>query len=314
MKEIEKLSNKGMVFIGDTSALESKDKTFIVVGVARGGTSAVAGSLGSLGVFMGANAPKPIYEDFDLSRKLESGNYQEAFQLIKQYDESHAVWGFKRPSIINYFDRLHPMLRNPIYLFVFRDIFSIANRNSISMKSGVVDGLLKAQKDYDTILNFIVNNNINAYLLSYEKIMQDKGYFVNNLVKLLGVNNVKEYQVSAALDFIEPNPKDYLDSSRITKSIGTIGGVQSNLVFGWAKYSSDERVGVVELYINNEYVSSAKANEFRGNVLDAGLHSTGHCGFSFRLDQSLNNGDVVSVKLSDDIDFLSNSNKVFSTD
>ncbi|MDQ3797346.1 MAG: hypothetical protein M3294_07255, partial [Pseudomonadota bacterium] len=47
------------------------EKTVIVLGVARGGTSMVAGALSKLGVYMGDAITGVVFEDLTLSRAVE---------------------------------------------------------------------------------------------------------------------------------------------------------------------------------------------------------------------------------------------------
>jgi hypothetical protein len=76
-------SNQGFSLLGDASvALQDTEKTLIVLGAPRGGTSALAGALDKLGVFMGDNADGPVYEDLELASRMERGSPQDASDQI----------------------------------------------------------------------------------------------------------------------------------------------------------------------------------------------------------------------------------------
>ena len=307
---IELLNNNGIQYIGENKALLAKERTLIVVGVARGGTSLIAGTLDHLGVFTGDKSRQPVFEDVHLSLPLEKNDFSTAQSIIDQYNIKE-VWAFKRPSAINYLEQLDKLCRNPIYLIVFKDIFSVSNRNSISMKTDVVSGLKKAHEDYAKILKFIGNNNPNAFLLSYEKIIGNKEFFVETMIDLIGKEQISPEQKESALAFIEPNPKNYLDASRITKSIGRVGSVEKTRIIGWGKYLHSNKPATVELYINDQLIATKVAQDFRQNAFDKKIHPTGNCGYLFSLqDSPLKNGDKVSVKLTDDVVFLNNSNYI----
>lgn len=308
---IEQLSNSGVKYIGKEGALKENKKTLIVVGVARGGTSLISGSLDHLGVFTGDLSRKPVFEDVRLANAFENDNTKAA-TIIEEYNEKHDIWSFKRPLSVNYIDQIDRLFRNPIYLFIFKDIFSISNRNTISMKLGVINGLVDAHDNYGKILAFIKNNNVNGFLFSYDKIMQNKKAFIDTLISLIGEDNVTNEQKNSAIMFIEPNSKEYLDSSRITKSIGQIGNISEFKVIGWGKYLFSDRPARIELYINDELKEVKLAKDFRKHTLDSKTHSTGECGFSFDLtNYPLKNGDKVSAKLTDDVMFLKNSDQIF---
>ncbi len=311
MSGIKLLNNHGIQYIGKKEVLNKNQKTLIILGVARGGTSLIAGSLVHLGIFSGEKSVQPVFEDVTLATVFEDQNYEEAKVIIDRYNKND-IWSFKRPSSINYIKEIDNLCRNPIYLIVFKDIFSISNRNNISMKSNVIHGLKQAHEDYAKILSFISETNPNAFLFSYEKVMGNKEFFIDTLINLIGKEKVSSQQKDSLYHFIEPNPQAYLDASRITKSIGQIGGIKRNSVHGWGKYIHSDKAAIVELYINNKFIISKIANDFRQNVLDAKKHPTGHCGYNFNLtNSSLKDGDKVSVKLEDDVLFLNGSNTIY---
>jgi len=307
------LNNTGIKFIGNKKVLDEEVKTFIVVGIARGGTSLVAGTLHHLGVFTGDKSVPPVFEDVRLASCFETKNNKEAKNVISEYNSKYNIWGFKRPNSINYNEKLYKMTRNPIFLFIFKDIFTVSNRNSISMKSDVVSGLKNAHNDYGKVLEFISTYDLNGFLFSYEKIMSNKENFVDLLIDIIGKDKVSENQKLSALNFIEPNPEAYLNASRITQGEGQIGSVSETKIMGWAKYIHSNEPGEVELYINDVLVDTVVAKDFRQGLLDTKVHATGHCGYMFDLSQRpLKNGDKVSVKLKDDVLFLRNSHQIFT--
>ncbi len=309
---IEQLNNSGMKYIGEKGVLLEKKKTLIVVGVARGGTSLISGSLDHLGVFTGENSRKPVFEDTKLARAFEGNNNEMIKDIIEEYNQKHSIWSFKRPMAINYLNSIDELTRNPIYLIIFKDIFSISNRNNISMKQDIISGLAEAHENYGKLIKFISQTKINAFLFSYEKIMISKEVFIDTLINLIGEDSVTDGHKNSALEFIRPNPGEYLNASRITKSVGKIGFIDEFKVIGWGKYISSEEPANVELYVNDQLIEVIQATDFRQHVLKEKIHSTGKCGFLFDLKNSpLKDGDKVSVKLTDDIMFLKNSNQIF---
>lgn len=312
MGGIKQLDNKGISFIGDKTAVTRPEKTLVVVGIARGGTSLISGSLHHLGVFVGQAATAPVFEDLYLSQPMEQNDDVKLQQIIASYNQQHAVWGFKRPNIINHLEKMHQYFKNPIYFFVFKDIFSIANRNTISMKTGLLSGVKAAYNDYGKVLAFIENNTVNGYLLSYDKILRRQQYFINLLADIIGSGQVTEVQKQSALEFINPNSHSYLNASRITRGKGSIDQVTPQRVAGWARYINDERVAEVELYVNDKKIMNMQANHFREDLLNKNVHSTGKCAYIFDLHEGfLQHGDKVNVKIVDEIVFLKETPRVF---
>jgi tetratricopeptide (TPR) repeat protein len=295
---LDKLINTGVYTYCNDNTLAQKQKTLIVLGVARGGTSAIAGTLDKLGVFTGERSKEPVFEDLVLAEAIEKNNTKKIKNIIAKYNESHNVWAFKRPSLINSIAKYHSLFRNPVYLIVFKDIFSIANRNNLSMQQNILTGLERALNDYTKILNFLKKRNPDYIMFSYEKIVQDKESFVKILSKVIGNNS--QSQIYNAQNFIEVNPTTYLDVSRNTKSIGRIEVCNSTTVSGWGKYLFSDKPAEVELHINETCVKTMLANL---------KHSVkGEYGFFFDLtDLNLKKEDKIAVKLKEDILYLNGS-------
>ncbi len=298
---LERFANNGITFLGDSRKLAEKEKTLIVLGVARGGTSVISGTLAHLGLFTGERSREPVYEDVLLAEAIEKNHTKEIKSIIDKYNAKHAVWSFKRPSLIESIEQMHPYFRNPIYLIVFKDIFSIANRNYLSMDQDLLVGLEKAQEDYSKILRFLKRNKaLNYFTFSYEKILQKKEIFVDTLIDIIGSEHIDDDRRVEALAFIEPNPIQYLDRSRKTKSMGRVEKITQEIVSGWGKYIVGGQPAVAELYINDQKVKTMLAN----------LDHDKQRGYGFRFDLkdiALKEGDRVAVKLSEDVLYLNGS-------
>ncbi|MGR5270007.1 hypothetical protein ACPV5R_19900 [Vibrio astriarenae] len=306
---IESLSNKGVAIL--RPKLEQSEKTLIVVGVARGGTSIVAGCLYHLGIAMGG-ATDPVYEDLRLSLAFEKQSKEKFVDVIQHYNSQNSVWAWKRPSTLHSLSYIARKVRNPHFIFVFRDMLSVANRNTLSMHKGVAWGLQQAQDDYKKIIKFIGKSGHPALLVSSEKVVKYKEEFVQALSDFSGVESSPS-QVSAALEFITPNPTKYLEATRLTKARGQIDikRLRTGVVKGWACYAVNHGVVQVEIVVNGNIVDTQTANRFEAQYKKPGLHPTGECGFEFDL-KSLDvtpadklevrvRGDVVNLH-SDDID------------
>jgi len=299
-KAIEQLQNSGMSFYGDIDTLKEKQKTLVVLGVARGGTSVLSGTLDNLGVFTGERSREPVFEDVLLAEAVEENNTKKVQDIIEKYNYAHDLWAFKRPSLLNNIKKYHAYFRNPIYLVVFRDIYSIANRNNISVQQDIFVGLEQAQKDYAKIIEFLKRDGINYMTFSYEKILQNQELFVDTLVDLVGNERVSQNQIKKAKEFIEPSPVKYLHVSRNTRSEGRIETNNDSEVSGWGKYILKDEPAEVELHINERCVKKMKA-DLSHSVKDG-------YGFSFSLaDIDVKKDDKVSVKLADDVLYLNGS-------
>lgn len=291
---LENLFNSGIKAIGDESAPTAPEKTLIVVGPGRGGTSLVSGTLHHLGVFTGETSRAPTFEDVRLDKACRSGEADKLREVVEDYNARHQVWAFKRPANLAYLDQLHEVVRNPLYLFIFKDIFSIANRNDISMQWGLMKGLRTALRSYRQVVDFIDRRSPNGLMLSYDRAVQDKETFVDTLTELLAPHSVSTEQRDAALGFINPNPTDYLNASRVTRAVGSVSRLTETSVAGTAMYKARPRRPVtVEVLVNDDLVGS----------LDTDSPAEGESGFEFHFDFPSRIGaeDVVALRLSEDV-------------
>lgn len=113
----------------------------IVMGCFRSGTSAVAGTLHHLGVFMGerfdppnANNPKGFWEDLDF-KSLHSAYEEEPVgdkiglfyeHLVSKRDAEHKLWGVKDPLICKYLYKLTSLISDHKLIVCRRSVEDIA--------------------------------------------------------------------------------------------------------------------------------------------------------------------------------------------
>jgi len=298
MTDLDGLTNRGIRTLGAPPG--PGPKTIVVAGVARGGTSIVAGTLANLGVFMGEQAHQPVFEDMRLAGMLEAADWAGVLNTIATYNEGHQTWGFKRPSVLSKLAPLHPLLRNPVYLFIFRDIMATANRDAISMKAELLPGMRRAQQAVSQMLDFIEGNDVSGLLLSAEKVVVRKGEFVDRLVAYLGL----EEQITAqarqrAKDFITIDPADYLTSSHAGRLVfrGNVDMATPAMVAGWACIQNSPGAVALRIGVNGQEVGTTVANLPRPDVQARGFHHTGECGFrfAFPVDLAPAAGDEVTV-------------------
>jgi len=297
---INSLTNKGVVLLNKSNS-ESL-KTIVVVGVARGGTSIVAGTLAHLGLFMG-NAADPVFEDTRLSLAFEKQSNEKFEQVIADYNQRYDSWAWKRPSSLNDLPRIAKKLRNPHFIFVFRDLLSVANRNTISMKLGVVGGLEAAFDDYKKIVRFIKKSQHPALLVSSEKAVQHKESFVDALIDFSSIQPT-DLQIDKACTFITPNPSTYLKVSRINRVSGWVDNkqLQAGVLFGWAYQTHNKAEVELSVFVNDVLTSSVIANEFQSDFKGK-IHPTGLCAFNVDLKK-------LGVKVTDKIEIKAKGDEV----
>jgi hypothetical protein len=294
--DLEVLANHGLVTVG--RAAIPGPKTLVVVGVGRGGTSIVAGALAALGVFMGDGSEPPVFEDVRLAEAMEASDLDRVRSIVAEYDRRSPVWAFKRPSIIRRLEMMHAVFRNPVYLFVFRDILCVANRNVLSMYAELLPSLRQPLEHYARILDFIEHANPSGLLISTEKALLHRDRFVLRLVEFGGLEqSVSAERLQQAIDFIQVDSPDYLDKSRL-RFDGAVHRATPESVGGWACIRNQRKPATVVISVNGQRVGTAVADQLRPRLKERGIHPTGACGFQFDFpaDQAPEPGDRVTVQ------------------
>jgi hypothetical protein len=309
---LEDMLNTGIATMVSDACREREQKTLVVLGTARGGTSAIAGALDRLGVFTGALSAGPVFEDVNLSAAIENGSPGQASGIIDDYNAMHPIWAYKRPRLLYHIQDVHTQFRNPVYLVIFRDVFAAAQRTAISGGVNLFLSMKKLLGDNGRILAFLRSERPNAILVSYEKLLARPDLLVDEVLALLGRADDGSAR-RAAIDFIRPAPEDYLDATRTNKASGAVTGISHNRVQGWAKYNFPLKpAAVVELSLNDRPVASVTADHPASDQLAceqvvAELPTDSRCVFRFDLeDHAIRAGDCISVKVSEDIAALEN--------
>lgn len=121
------MSESGMIVLRPTPAPDVA--TVIITGVGRSGTSMAAAVIDALGVPLGGGWQPGIYEDDQMRTAFYHFYHDMRASTIARYNDRHARWGFKFPSIHRH---MHPpetgQFRNPRLVVMHRDAVSVACR------------------------------------------------------------------------------------------------------------------------------------------------------------------------------------------
>lgn len=200
-------------------AAHYESRTVIVVGSGRGGTTAIAGAVHALGIRMAEPDPKtglfPLnMEDPEivlagLGRNLPTGAgrhtavVREISRLIEQRSDRHANWGWKDPNAAGYLEAVLPRCRNPLVVFVVRNALDL----TLSLTAASVDelsierGMDVAFSTYIQLWNILKKCGVPTLLVSYERLLQLRELFVDQLADFLRLAPTPE-QRATAIDFL----------------------------------------------------------------------------------------------------------------
>ena len=184
-------------------------QTVVVLGVGRGGTSCVAGTLRALGICMGED-PHPLkhewspvaYSDTEvLLADVTAGN-------IGHMNEKHAIWGWKSPRDIFALDQILALLRRPGFVMVTRDITEVALSGNSYMGIPLDLVLYEAAAVYNVITDRLRLWPCPALIVPFGELKMYPADFVELLCRLLQIDPTGASK-DAATEFIGNGPNAY---------------------------------------------------------------------------------------------------------
>lgn len=191
---------------------EVTEKTVIIAGIPRGGTTMVAAAVEALGVYLG---PEEDLRNFHFEDQIMNRPYlNEQHDCIKQRDAEHSVWGWKDPGAIHPLVELAHAVRNPRVIIVFRDMLaSIQGEMRFDEVHGIsrpfnnlIDSTMNA---YDKNWSFIKRTKLPTLLVSYERAVRERNAFLDEVISFLQIDPTPE-QRTKALDRISPDGGYYI--------------------------------------------------------------------------------------------------------
>lgn len=161
---------------------DTPEKTFVIFGSPRGGTTAVAGCVRQLGVFLGDRLPD------NLEDPKFSGRPGEIGKVVGARNADHQVWGWKFPNAVNYLDAISGKLRNSRYICVTRDLTANAlgieaRHDSFNTLRAIEHAMMNAQRN----LSFVMRVRRPTLMLSYEKLALKPEQAVSEMAAFLAM-------------------------------------------------------------------------------------------------------------------------------
>lgn len=273
--------NEGVIHIGSDPRSAQAEKTFIVMGVARSGTSMVATALTAAGLYMGAHPNDVVQEDKQILSFLQAGQHAMLRTLIGYRNSQHAVWGFKIPNLHAYLTADHiRWFRNPHLIVIFRDPVAVAVRGALSEHYDTMEGLLASAHANVAVAAFIDRLKCPTLLLSYEKAITFPERTLQSLLSFCGIEANQEL-MARLVNVILPNNPAYLATAN-SRFNGFVEGVVDGKIYGWCQ-QMDSLVPVrLELYADGVSLASFPADRHRPDLADNGIGNGNH-GFQFEL-------------------------------
>lgn len=172
----------------EASGIAAQPRTVPIFGVARGGTTMVAGVARMCGLDIGADLPVNCEDpDFNLESLAQLGVSDPAAAIaaaVKRRNGDKPVWGWKYPHAVRYLAKIREELRNPTPIVVFRDVLATSGRlreESIPLLQ-TINAVMRTQR---LNLDLIAQWNVPTLLVSYERAILRPHAFVAQLCEFL---------------------------------------------------------------------------------------------------------------------------------
>jgi len=164
--------------------LERKQRTYVVVGNGRGGTSMVAGLIAALGSvpILGTNGDSLNYEDHEIVNLAQGLDVNQnplnlsqdelaarMLDVISRRNAASDVWGWKDPSADLYLESIVDKLRNPHVILVSRDLGAVAGAHTVLSGMDAAEAFTQASARLGRYWNMVQRLRLPTLLVSYER-------------------------------------------------------------------------------------------------------------------------------------------------
>ena len=256
-------------------------RTFIISGIGRGGTTLVANTLRTAGIFFGEDVADLVGEDRHMLHILRSRNPGMLDDLIAKRNASGRDWGFKVPHLAIYLPAEELVrFRNPHLILIYRDPVAITVRHAIAEHVDPLPALLETTNAMHGLTQFLGLTTCPALLVSYEKALIFPEAFIDALAGFCTFPVTEEFR-QQMLSQVKPNSDAYITGAR-RQYAGAIDYAPSGLLSGWCCEVGSSQPIDLDIFLDGNKFLTIKADEFRAELVPAGFGDGKH-GFSINL-------------------------------
>lgn len=176
-----------------------KPKTIVIMGVARGGTSMVAGTAREMGIFLGDQVGEN-HED----QKFLTFDLEKLRERVAERNAERETWGWKMPHSLQYIEKLQDDLRNPHYVLVWRNALASAISQVRRSDADINNALEYSCARLQEMTSKVPLLNGPVLMVNYEQAVENKQDFIDTLAAYLGVE-VDDEMRERCLNFIDPS-------------------------------------------------------------------------------------------------------------
>lgn len=180
------------------------ERTYVVFGTRRGGTSMVAGITRALGLDLGEPGARKNNED----PRFQSKPVNRMRQTIEERNAESPVWGWKYPAAGGYLPEIYNDLRNPYFIVVYRDPVAAAlSQQRLDRGDNARTGRLalhESSANNTVNTGFVLAADRPCLLVSSEKALAYPGRLIDQVADFLYVPRPEGTLREKILDYIAP--------------------------------------------------------------------------------------------------------------
>jgi hypothetical protein len=284
------------------------EKTLLITGLARSGTSMLAALLQAAGVWLGDHVYQPINEDAEITQLLRARDFTRLDALIARQNGKAPIWGFKMPDLHQFLQHDEmARFRNPHLLVIFRDPVAVAARNALSEQVDGTQAIIDATSAMHALTQFVRASHLPFLFLSYEKALVFPRVFIDNVLGFCGIALDEPRRVEL-LEHVQPNRSQYVLTANRTFE-GHLEGVLDGRLYGWARHVGELMPVLLDLMIDDRLAATFLAGDFRDDLLAANLGNGNHAFFLDLNDFAAADSSVIRIRVNRRTFELANSGK-----
>lgn len=206
MKAAEaKTQSEEFVFNGAWLKNEDKikpNKSIVICGITRGGTSFAASVFGRLGVPFSRRGERNIgarYEHRDLRAAFVGKEGDAIREIATGFSKEYPVWAWKLPAIQREFEFVAELVPNPHFVIIFKEPLSVAARKTDLKGKDTLQSLDQVMTVYQHMASIAKKTELPLLLVSYDRAMASLDSFLPDAAKFAGVTRFDVETVIAGI-------------------------------------------------------------------------------------------------------------------
>ncbi|MCW5733905.1 MAG: hypothetical protein KIS73_07265 [Enhydrobacter sp.] len=180
-----------------------RQRTLVMTGVARSGTSFIGSVAGQLGIPHARTSDDRVsghWEHYALRVAFKEKNEEEFASIVSEFNQSYDIWGWKLPSLRTDFEWVMRHVRNPCFVITFKEPLSMAMRKiSTGHQDNVGRHFKRIFSDYQQLVEFATTSKRPVMLVSYDKALRQLDECIAAIAKFGGVERYDPEAVKAGI-------------------------------------------------------------------------------------------------------------------